>query len=51
MTDIAAAAIDSSDPEVVEWATAFFESWHVRGRSPSHVSSEKNSTAKTKTVV
>lgn len=34
VTDVTAAAIDSTDPRIIEWATAFFESWHAKGRPP-----------------
>jgi len=34
VTDVTAAAIDSTDPRIIEWATVFFESWHTKGRPP-----------------
>jgi predicted transcriptional regulator len=34
VTDVTAAAIDSTDPRIIEWATAFFESRHSKGRPP-----------------
>jgi len=34
VTDATTVGIESSDPAIVGWATNFFESWYVRGKSP-----------------
>jgi predicted transcriptional regulator len=41
VTDVTAAAIDSTDPRIVEWATVFFESWHSKARPPLHAFLER----------
>jgi predicted transcriptional regulator len=34
VTDVTAAAVDSTDPRIIEWAIAFFESSHAKARPP-----------------
>lgn len=34
VTEVEAAAIDSTDPRIIEWASTFFEIYHTRGRPP-----------------
>ena len=41
VTDVTASAIDSRDPQLIEWATAYFDSHRAKGRPPLRVFFER----------